>query len=405
MLPLLSLANSVSSPRPFLADASKHAENSTGRTGRRSFLDDLPIPVHLYVHIPFCHHICPYCGFYKHKPGKLANRDFIEAILAEAESRAGHAPLAPRTIYFGGGTPSLLSPTHLELLCRGLGQHFDLSKVEEWTLEANPATFDVAKAQLMRQLGVNRISLGVQSFDADTLQVLGRDHSSADAIDAFETLREAGFDNVSIDLMFSVPGQDPARWKHDLDAAIALQPEHISAYNLTYEEDTEFLERHEAGELDGDEDRDADLFHDAIDTLEAAGFRHYEISNYARPGFESRHNRAYWTGNDYLGLGPGSVTTWKGDRWKTLPDTAAYVKAARSGLDTRTSIERLSEEDRRVEAVALRLRMREGLEESLVDSGRVESLVAQGLVKRVDGRIVLTRHGKALADPIAVDLV
>lgn len=362
--------------------------------------------MHLYVHIPFCHHICPYCGFYKHTPGKLANGAFVKAILTEAQKRAASIFAPIETVYFGGGTPSLLSPTHLESLCRGLSETFDLSQVAEWTFEANPATFDLAKAELMRELGVSRISLGTQSFDPDTLTTLGRDHSPADAIEAYETLREAGFQNVSIDLMFSIPGQTLESWQSDLEQAVTLQPDHISAYNLTYEEDTEFLTRHQSGELDTDEDRDADLFYTALDFLEESGFAHYEISNYARPGFESQHNRAYWSGADYLGLGPGAVSTIGKERWTTLPDTAAYVRAAQSGIDTRTSIETLTDEDLRLERIALLLRTREGLPTGLLlTSNPVESLIQQGLVIERTGCLRLTRAGKALADPIAAALV
>lgn len=361
--------------------------------------------MHLYLHIPFCHHLCPYCGFYKHTPGNLANRAFVDAILAEADRR-GSSSLAPETVYLGGGTPSLLSPTLLERLLRGLAERFNLSRVSEYTMEANPATYDLEKARLIRSLGVDRISLGVQSFQESVLKTLGRDHTPEEAIAAFETLRAAGFENLSLDLMFSIPGQDADLWHADLDQAIALAPEHFSAYNLTYEEDTEFLTKHQRGELDSDEDRDATLFYEAIDRLETAGYTHYEISNYARPGFESRHNRAYWAGADYLGLGPGAVSTMNGERWKTLPDTAAYVRATQAGIDTRVEIEVLTEEDRRLEAVAMRLRTQEGAPLDLLPShDPLESLIQEGWVVVENDHIRLTREGKALADPIAGMLV
>lgn len=362
--------------------------------------------MHLYVHIPFCHHICPYCGFYKHKPGKLANAEFIEAILLEAEKRKSALSAPFTTVFFGGGTPSLLSQTHLTRLCEGLTEIFDLSEVSEWTLEANPATYDLAKAKLMLDLGITRISLGVQSFQEETLKTLGRDHSPTDAISAYETLREAGFKNVSIDLMFSIPGQSLSSWQADLEQAVSLSPSHVSAYNLTYEEDTEFLIRHESGELDSDENRDADLFYNGIDTLEAQGFNQYEISNYALPGFESLHNQAYWAGADYLGLGPGAVSTLGMERSTGLPDTAAYVKAAHAGLETRREIEILSNEDKRIERLALQLRTREGISLDLLpEPNPVESLTQQGLVFVENGRLKLTRDGKALADPVSAALV
>jgi len=361
--------------------------------------------LHLYLHIPFCHRICPYCAFYKHTPGRLANRVFVDALLTEATLR-GADGLLPETVYFGGGTPSLLSPSLLERLMRGLAERFDLSRVVEWTIEANPATFDLEKAALLRTLGANRISLGVQSFQSGLLSTLGRDHSPDEAREAFALLRRAGFGNLSLDLMFSIPGQDAELWQADLAQAAALAPEHISSYNLTYEEDTEFLTRHQRGELDADEDRDATLFHQSIDFLEHCGYEHYEISNYARPGFASRHNRAYWSGADYLGLGPGAVSTMGGTRWKTLPDTAAYVRAIQSGLETRTEWETLGEEERRLEALAMQLRTREGVPLALLpDPDPLGPLIEQGWVELDGDRVVLTRKGKSLADPIAGMLV
>ncbi len=361
--------------------------------------------MHLYVHIPFCHHICPYCGFYKHTPSRLANQDFVEAVLSEAEKRLPDVSGRIETAFLGGGTPPLLSRSHLTRLCKGLTSLFDFSDCREWTIEANPATFDLKKAQLIRELGISRVSLGIQSFTPETLKTLDRDHTRENAIEAFKTLRTANFDQVSLDLMFSIPGQSLDQWREDLETAVSLSPDHISAYNLTYEEDTEFLKRHETGELDTDEDRDADQFYLALDYLEKNGYHHYEISNYARPGGESQHNRAYWFGADYLGLGPGAVTTLKGQRWKTLPDTAAYIKASAAGLDTRTHIEVLSDEDKRLEALALQLRTREGVPRSLIAAADpVETLAKQGLLIEKGGRLLLTRHGKALADPIAAAL-
>ncbi len=361
---------------------------------------------HLYLHIPFCHHICPYCAFYKHKPGDLANRAFVKAIVAEAEIRASQHPIRPKTIYLGGGTPSLLSRGLLRELFDGLSGAFDLSAVQEWTIEANPATFGPEKAALLADSGITRVSLGVQSFQPGTLATLGRDHSGEDAIEAFHLLVDAGIPVVSVDLMFSIPGQQPEDWSADLDTAIGLAPQHISCYNLTYEEDTDFMQRHTAGELDACEDRDAGLFYAAMDRLEQVGYQHYEISNFARPGYESAHNSAYWQGADYLGLGPSAVSTVDGRRWKTLPDTAAYVTALQSGGDgIETEPEELTSEDKRLESIALQLRTSRGIPMALIEpTNIVESLVEQGLLRVKNQRLFLTREGKALADPIAAAL-
>jgi len=361
---------------------------------------------HLYIHIPFCHHICPYCAFYKHQPGSLANRAFIEAILAEARIRASESELNLETIYFGGGTPSALSASHFTALCEGLRGIFDLSNLTEWSVECNPATFDLKKARLFRELGVTRPSLGVQSFHPETLKTLGRDHSPENAIEAFQTLRDAGFKNISLDLMFSIPGQKLADWEYDLTIATELRSEHVSCYNLTYEEDTEFMQRHNKGELDADEDRDATAFYRAIEYLENNGLHHYEISNYARPGFESIHNQAYWSGQSYLGLGPSAVSTINDVRWKTLSDTAAYTRAMLECADVKTEIENLSAEDKRIEAIALQLRTAWGLPSHYISElSGVDGLTQQGLLIRKGDRFCLTHEGKALADPIAASLI
>ena len=201
--------------------------------------------MHLYIHVPFCHRICPYCAFFKHTPGRSDIRGYAQAVGAEARLRLPQGT-APRTIYFGGGTPSMLSPTHLELLVSGLRDWLDLSQVQEWSFESNPATFTAAKVQHWRQLGINRVSLGVQSFDAGLLRLLGREHSPEDVAGSIRLLREAGIPQVNIDLMFSLPGQSLQQWEHSLQSALALQPDHISTYNLSYEEDTDFFRHYGA---------------------------------------------------------------------------------------------------------------------------------------------------------------
>lgn len=240
--------------------------------------------MHLYIHVPFCHRICPYCAFFKHTPGRSDIRGYAHAVAQEARLRLPQGS-APRTIYFGGGTPSMLSPTHLEILVNGLHGWLDFSQVQEWSFESNPATFTATKVQHWRQLGINRVSLGVQSFDAGLLKLLGREHTPADVATSIQLLRDAGIPQVNIDLMFSLPGQTLQQWEHTLQSAIALQPDHISTYNLTYEEDTDFFRHY--GATAGDEETDVSMFTLADELLTAAGFRHYEISNYARPGCES----------------------------------------------------------------------------------------------------------------------
>ena len=366
---------------------------------------------HIYVHIPFCHQICPYCSFYKHKPGALANRAFVSSLLAELDRRLKTGiEVRPETIYFGGGTPTLLATGLLQRLLDGFAGRLDLSAVREWTVEANPATIALAKVRTLKTGGVTRISLGVHSWVPDTLELLGRDHSPAEAEAAFHILREAEMPAVNIDLMFSNPGEALESWQHTLEKTIALAPDHISAYNLNYEEDTPFFERLSRGEFSTDSDDDADFFHQAIEHLEAAGFHHYEISNYARPGFESVHNRAYWNGADYLGLGPSAVSTINDRRWTNLADTAGYVASVESGTAFDTDIELLSRDQRRTEAIALQLRTVDGLEKKWLGNESTNpralaDLLDEGLVKWRRDRLVLTRVGRPMVDSIATYLL
>ena len=359
----------------------------------------------LYLHIPFCHRVCPYCSFYKHTPGDTPIGSFVDALAAEAKSRiTGN----PRTIYLGGGTPSMLSPRHLTRLFTSLHAAIDFSKLEEVTLEANPATFDAAKAQLFRELGVTRVSLGIQSFTPHVLETLGREHSVAQASESVSILREAGIPSINIDLMFSIPGQSKDDWEATLRHAISLNPDHISAYNLTYEEDTAFFESLRRGEMRENEDHDAEFFHLADDLLTAAGFDHYETSNYAKPGHHSSHNQGYWRGEDYLGLGPSAVSTLDGVRWKNIPDTARYVAQVSSIGHALIESETLDAEARRLERIALGLRTKDGISLDLLSpdsQSRAHHLATEGLARIEGNQLILIHHGRALVDPIAAELV
>jgi len=359
----------------------------------------------LYVHIPFCHRVCPYCSFYKHTPGDTPIGAFVDSLLEEARSRMSASVEKPRTLYLGGGTPSMLSPTHLRKLFGGLQELLDLSSLDEVTMEANPATFDVAKARLFRELGVTRISLGIQSFTPHVLEKLGREHTAEQAAAAVGILREAGMPEVNIDLMFAIPGQSEADWRSTLETAISLKPDHISAYNLTYEEDTAFFESLRRGEVRESEDVNASFFLLADEMLRASGFEHYETSNYAQPGCRSSHNRGYWRGEDYLGLGPSAVSTVGAVRSKNVPDTADYVRMVSSLGNAIVETESLDPEQRRMERIALMLRTDEGVPLSLVDLDGVARLEEHGLAEIRGDKLVLTLAGSPLVDPIAAELV
>ncbi|MFP6874678.1 MAG: radical SAM family heme chaperone HemW [Verrucomicrobiales bacterium] len=364
---------------------------------------------HLYIHIPFCHRICPYCNFYKHTPGGTDHDAFIRALLAELKKRSRQSVLRPETIYIGGGTPTALSSKHLGKLLEGITNTLEMGNLAEWNIEANPATFNHGKAQLMRDSGITRVSLGIQSWTPSTLATLGRDHSPEDAHAAFETLRECAFPSLNIDMMFSIPGQSQESWLADLEYTIKLNPDHVSAYNLNYEEDTEFFERLRSGEFRENPEQDIAFFTGTMDLLGNAGFEHYEISNYARPGHHSRHNAAYWSGADYLGIGPGAFTTLNGIRWRNLADTANYISAVANGNLAALVTEREEIDDAafRAERIALELRTSRGLKAEILrhSQKKVPELAGEGLVVARDGRIVLTDKGKLLADSVASHLL
>ncbi len=364
----------------------------------------------LYLHIPFCHRICPYCSFYKHTPGKTPIGEFISALGKEASHRtdAGSTISIPKSIYLGGGTPSMLSSKHLTDLFTSLRESFDFSDVNEITLEANPATFDLKKAELFRSLGVTRVSLGIQSFEPHVLETLGREHSPEQATASVETLREAGIPSVNIDLMFSIPGQSLADWESTLRHAVSLTPDHISAYNLTYEEDTAFFDSLQNGTYQENEDHDADHYHLAEEILTAAGFDHYETSNYAQPGQHSEHNQGYWQGEDYLGLGPSAVSTICGVREKNVPDTAAYIRQVNSIGHAVHETEALTPAQRRIELIALGLRTTRGIPLELLGTESMEkakTFAKEKLLALGATHLHLTTLGRPLVDPIAAELI
>src|SRR6476646_335985 len=351
---------------------------------------------HLYVHIPFCARICPYCAFYKERADSSQTQRFCEALLREVENAAEQFPFALETIFFGGGTPTALTTAQLESLLSGICDRFDLSRMTEWTLEANPGSVSPRKATLLREMGVNRISLGVQSWDDGLLKLLGREHDAAQAEVSFHLLRATGFNTVSIDLMFGLPGQSLAQWEADLRKTIALRPDHVSTYCLTYEEDTEFFLRHARGEFREDPESDARFLETAMQTLEAAGYEHYEISNYSRPGFESTHNRGYWAGHDYLGIGPSAFSTVGMQRWQNVCDYRAYADRLLSGSSPIESTEALTPEMKRTERIALGLRTRDGISRRELEARPNESrqFIELGLLRELNGSFVLTPRGK-----------
>lgn len=358
---------------------------------------------HLYVHIPFCPKVCPYCSFYKEAGDRNKTKAFLDAILAEAASVSGG--LQPETVFFGGGTPTALSTPQLDFLICGLKERVDFSVVKEFTIEMNPATVSLEKAVGLLKLGVNRVSMGVQSWDEVLLRTLGRVHTGLQAERSYRILREAGVPHINLDLIFGIPGQSELQWEETLRKTIDLEPDHISAYCLTYEEDTEFFARFLRGEYVPGEGRDAEFFEMAMDVLSAAGFSQYEISNYARPGRECLHNMAYWRGDDYAGFGPSAFTTRAGMRWRNIAETTAYIQRVQDRLPLHDFIEEVPPSMRRAERIAFALRTSAGISAEEADPGRLSSLASGGFVESQGSRIVLTRKGRLLADEVASELL
>jgi len=362
---------------------------------------------HIYVHIPFCARICPYCAFYKDLMDRSQTQRFCEAMLCELEESTSVFDVVPKTIYFGGGTPTALSTSQLEFLLGGFHQRLDLSALEEWTIEANPGSVSARKAALLCKLGVNRISLGVQSWDNALLKILGREHNAEQAEQSFHILREAGCSNINVDLMFGLPGQTVQQWQQILEKTVSLRPDHISAYCLTYEEDTEFFLRQSRGELKTNPDTDADFFDVGMSILEEAGYEHYEISNYARPGFSSVHNRVYWSGEDYLGVGPSAFSTVGMRRWQNLADYRAYADRTLLGQSPVAATEHLTTEMKRAERIALSLRTQAGISTMELQqfARETDEFIMLGLLRESNGKFLLTRKGKSLADSVAAAFV
>lgn len=357
---------------------------------------------HLYIHVPFCETKCRYCAFHSHPGGDAQMNAYVDALLRELDSVAPQLALA--TIFFGGGTPSILPVPLWEKILDALAQHFPVLP-REWTIECNPATVDADKARLWRDTGVNRISIGVQSFDDTLLQRLGRIHTVAEVETTVATIRAAGFDNINLDLMFGLPGQSMEQWRDSLRRALAFDPEHLAVYCLTIEEDTEFWQQFQHGTLRPDSDRELAMYEYLIETLTAAGYHHYEISNFVKPGRECLHNIAYWEGKDYLGLGPSACSTIGLRRWENIADTPAYVSAIQQARSPFDSEEQLSVATKQGERIAFGLRMLDGIPSELVKHHDLTQLLADNLVRWQADRLQLTHRGLLFADEIATEFV
>jgi oxygen-independent coproporphyrinogen-3 oxidase len=376
----------------------------------------------LYVHVPFCVRKCLYCAFYSEpSSGELIER-YVDALIRELDRVA--ADLRPRTIYFGGGTPSLLSLRQWERIFRAM-ERLPLSGVTEWTVECNPATVSLDKAKLFRSAGVNRISMGVQSFNEPLLDRLGRVHTRQAAYDSFDILRQAAFDNLNLDLMFAIPGQTLEVWRETLAEAAALGSEHLSTYEVIYEEDTPLYDQLQAGKVDVDEDLACAMYEELVERASDAGFHQYEVANFARPGainsqlltidFPSNaclHNLNYWRGGSFYGLGPSATTYVRGVRTKNGSNTQLYCEQLEQGRRPVESREQLTPLARAGETAAFGLRMVAGwpFEEFRQVTGYdlrrewaedMNQLAQQGRGRILPDRFQLTSEGLRFADAAA----
>jgi oxygen-independent coproporphyrinogen-3 oxidase len=375
----------------------------------------------LYVHVPFCAQKCTYCAFYSEASnGEIINR-YIDALLREMALVA--ADLKPRTIFFGGGTPSILNLHQWEKIL-GAMQNLSLLGAREFTVECNPATVSLDKAKLLRSFGVNRISMGVQSLDEALLDRLGRVHTRDMVFKSFETLRRAGFDNLNVDLMFAIPGQTMQIWCATLSEALALGSEHLSSYEVIYEEDTPLFAQLQAGEIDVDEDLACDMYEELVTRSGNAGFHQYEVANFARdksdpqnpkpetPSCACQHNVNYWRGGDFYGLGPSATSYVRGVRTKNWANTQLYCEQLEKGQRAIESSEELSPLGRAGETAAFGLRMVAGwpFEEFRRRTGHdlrhewsdeIDQLTRCGWGRVAPGRFQLTTRGLRFADTAA----
>ena len=366
-------------------------------------------PTSAYLHIPFCTQICYYCDFSKVFIKNQPVDAYLEHLIQETRSyEIGKL----RTLYIGGGTPTALSAQQLAYLLTELPKVMDLSGVEEFTIEANPGDLDPDKIAVLKDSQVNRVSLGVQTFDNKMLKKIGRSHQEQDIYDNIRHLKQAGFDNISIDLIYALPGQTMDQVKENVAKAIDLDISHMSLYSLILENHTVFMNRMRRGKLPlPKEELEAEMFEYIIEELEKAGFEHYEISNFSKPGFESRHNLMYWDNAEYYGLGAGASGYVNGVRYKNHGPIRHYMQAVEEG-NARVQEEHLSQTEMMEEEMFLGLRKKTGVSKRRFEEKFgvnfdqqygpvVEELTQQGLLVPDDKQVRMTKRGLFLGDTVA----
>lgn len=371
------------------------------------------IPLELYVHIPFCVRKCQYCDFLSGPSDEETKDRYIEALLKEIRAAEHTEDYEIVSVFIGGGTPSALKAEAIASIMRTLQEQFFFCEDAEVTIEANPGTVDLEKLTIYRNVGINRLSLGLQSTDAEELKLLGRIHSYEEFLKSYEWAREAGFSNINIDLMFAIPGQTGEAWRQHLYQVAELNPEHISAYSLIIEEGTPFAEQN----LDlPDEDTEYQMYEDTAEILERYGYRQYEISNYAKQGYMCRHNAGYWQHREYLGFGLGASSLYRGMRFSNTRRMQEYLKESRNPDQIRKDVTVLSRNERIEEFMFLGLRMTEGISEKKFEENFdvrlmdvygdiLQKYEETGFMEHIETKWRLTRKGIHVSNHILADFL
>ena len=374
----------------------------------------------LYIHVPFCLQKCNYCDFISYPYDVDLAASYVYALEKEmalhiVNMRSDHRTV--KSIYLGGGTPTVLTGEHLTAILDYCRSYFTLTDDAEITVECNPGTVDSAKMVEIRKAGVNRVSIGVQAYQQKMLSRLGRIHNWREVVEAARSCKEAGFDNLNFDLMFGIPGQSQKNWRETLDRVIELTPQHVSAYNLKIEPDTPLHRDVVSGYLVScDEELELEMYWYAIDFLTGHGFTHYEISNFAQPGREARHNLIYWNNEEYLGLGPAAHSMMNSHRFSNLESVELYINRLNKNESVIHKLNSLTREEQISETVFLGLRLISGLDLTAFEQrygksfselfgDKIKKLTAQGLIENEENRLRLTAKGLPLANEVFAEFI
>lgn len=370
----------------------------------------------LYIHVPFCVSRCRYCDFYREvSTERGAPGQFVQNL----ELELGRLPegFSPDTVFLGGGTPTALSASELAELLDSIQRHINLSNVVEFSSEANPGTLTSEKLEVMKAGGINRVSLGVQSFNDKALRLLGRSHSAEQAVAGYEMVRVAGFNNINIDLIQSIPGMTPVEVLADAERLVELDPEHISFYNLIFEPETPLAQDLAEGRvIPSGDDEEADNYFAVKAFLESAGYGHYEISNFSKDGRRCRHNELYWQGAEYFGCGPSAHSHWRGKRFGNVANLSTWADRILQGVRPFGEVEELSVEEKAHETLVMGLRMVDGIDlvafeaitgyraEALCGEG-IDSMIEEGLLQCLGNRLALTHDALFVCNAVFSELI